>query len=146
MSQTSVQSQLLTYPLRLHAPSSIRSNIRPGVPTTILVFVFFSFFIWSSLPTPPNTATLPIPTFFPSSDNVSCVWMANSRVGATISTDIPLASFPINRANAGIPNPSVFPLFLLVSKFSIPIHVFYLPVSAIPTTSFPAIAYGHVHA
>jgi hypothetical protein len=87
-------------------------------------------------------ATLAIPNGAPRVESVSCVCRASSRVGATTNTvtvDVcDLFEFKSgseggessNRANAGIPNASVFPL----------------PVSAIPTTSLPSNAGGQVHA
>lgn len=98
--------------------------------------------IWGPLSTPPKTATLAILNGAPSIESVSCVCKASSRVGETTRT-VTVGSFGFlgldakfesgessNRANAGIPNASVFPL----------------PVSAIPTTSWPFSAGGHVHA
>lgn len=79
-------------------------------------------------------ATLAMPKGSPRAERASCVWMASSRVGATtrvvILEDEVLVDELMSALRAGIPNAKVFPL----------------PVSAIPTTSFPARAGGHVHA
>lgn len=135
-----VSAKTKTHRLRSHAPSLTKSNIRPGVPTTIVVTnVFPSLFLaspflpakarfWGSLSTPPYTATLAKPKGAPSSVSVSCVWSASSRVGAMTRTDMgreagfdfdfdfdlePFegASAPTMRAMAGRPNARVLPLF-----------------------------------
>lgn len=59
-------------------------------------------------------ATLAIPKDLPSAESVSCVWMANSRVGATTRVETFEEEFwvgvLIRKLRAGIPNASVFPL------------------------------------
>ena len=101
----------------------MRSKIRPGVPTTMRVvkpsfalFALLNMRTCPSLGTPPKTATLAIPNGFPSAESVSCVWIANSRVGATTRIDI--VDFPddvltgesMRRQRPGIPKARVFPL------------------------------------
>ena len=69
-----------THSLRSQAPSCIRSNIRPGVPTIIrvvnpslILLAFLSILTCGSLGTPPKTATLAMPNGFPSAESVSWV-------------------------------------------------------------------------
>ena len=113
-----------THSLRSHAPSCIRSRMRPGVPTMMRVvipsfalFAFLSMRTCGSFGTPPNTATLAMWNGLPSARSVSCVWIASSRVGATtsvVTVDTPgrPASLPsfISRVSAGMPKASVLPL------------------------------------
>lgn len=147
----------MTYSLRSQTSSWIRSSIRPGVPTIILVVIpslalntFFSILTCGSFGTPPNTATLEIPKGFPSEERVSCVCKASSLVGATTRTDmvewlLALIGHLRRWHTAGMPNAKVLPLK--------PRQYFHplerrtdLPVSAIPTTSFPSNAGGQIHA
>jgi len=96
-----------------------------------------------------------MPKGFPSEERVSCVCKASSLVGAMTRTEIVellLALRGLLRRwhSAGMPNASVFPLehqkSIIFSRTIHPLAETDLPVSAIPTTSFPFKAGGQLHA
>ena len=108
-------------------PSPMRSSTRPGVPITTCAPLIAR--ICCALSTPPNTAAQRTAS---SAESASYVCSASSRVGARTSARGPLPA-PLDgrrRASAGMPKASVLPL----------------PVSAMPTTSFPESAGGHAQA
>ena len=108
-------------------PSPMRSSTRPGVPiTTCAPLIARTCY---ALSTPPNTAAQRTAS---SAESASYVCSVSSRVGARTSARGPMPALldRRRRASAGMPKASVLPL----------------PVSAMPTTSFPESAGGHAQA